>query len=573
MFRNLRLGGSAGSANAEGVPIPIALEDVHPAGDLLRRLQANLQRLHAPEFHYDAMITAFTAKEAPGDWVGRCLLSLTLHARLSGVVAPHLVEIMARLPDAMNARGYLGEIHPAGKADENQIGGHNALLRGLCEYYQWRRDPDALALIRSIVSNLMVPSTPLWAKYPDRLQKELIDRQVVGLTVHRTQGDWVGLSMGTGVGFYSLDGLTQAHSADPTPELRELIETMIARYTQLDPAVLSAQTHSTLTTLRGIIRWWRDVAPRPELLALVRARFQLYRDEAVTEHHGNYNWFGRPEWTEPCAIVDAFMLAVQLWSATGAAELLEEAHRIYYNGLAHAQRPNDGYGCDLCIGARGLLFAATHEYFEAPWCCSLRGSEGLAWAAQAGWFTESDEITLAFYFGGTARLRFAEGDLEYKQSSSYPLEGRVQLRVTAATTSRPKTIRFFSPTWSPAASLRVTLNGQPRSVRLEDRFAVITMALKEGDEITSEFAVNAGAVPVQNPGRQPGHHRFAHGPLLLGHRGVETLALPATTQLAPLGAARYRCMATGRTLAPLPALIDLDEAAAKAVCTQIGFAD
>lgn len=351
------------------MPIPIALEDVRPAGDLLRRIQTNLQRLHAPEFHYDAMMTAFTAKEAPGDWVGRCLLSLTLHARLSDVVAPHLVEIMARLPDAMNARGYLGEIHPAGKADENQIGGHNALLRGLCEYYQWRRDPHALALIRSIVANLMVPSTPRWAKYPDRLQKELIDRQVVGLTVHRTQGDWVGLSTDIGVGFFTLDGLTQAYSVDPTPELRELIETMIARYTQLDPAALSAQTHSTLTTLRGILRWWREVAPRPELLALVRARFQLYRNEAATEHHGNYNWFGRPEWTEPCAIVDAFMLAVQLWSATGDAELLEEAQWIYFNGLAHAQRPNGGYGCDRCTGARGLLFAAAHEYFEAPWCC------------------------------------------------------------------------------------------------------------------------------------------------------------------------------------------------------------
>lgn len=555
------------------MPTPIALEDVRPAGDLLRRLQANFHRLHAPEFHYDAMMTAFTAKEAPGDWVGRCLLSLTLHARVSGEVAPHLAEIMARLPGAMNARGYLGEIHPPGKADENQIGGHNALLRGLCEYYCWQRDPRALALVRSIVANLMVPSTPLWAKYPDRLQKELIDQQVVGLTVHRTQGDWLGLSTDIGVGFFTLDGLTQAYAVDPTPELYELIETMIARYTQLDPAALSAQTHSTLTTLRGIMRWWRDVAPRPELLSLVLARFQLYRNEAVTEHHGNYNWFGRPEWTEPCAIVDALMLAVQLWSATGEGELLEEAHRIYFNGLAHAQRPNGGYGCDLCTGARGLLFAATHEYFEAPWCCSMRGSEGLARAAQAGWFTEGDTVTLGFYFGGTARLRFEDGEVTFAQTSGYPREGRVHLQVTACTVTRSKTLRFFAPTWSPAAEFRVTRNGESLAIKSAGLFAIVEVGLRTGDELTVEFPLRFGAVPLQNPARQAGHHRFAHGPLLLGHAGADPVGLSAAADLEPLGAARYRCTATGLVLGPLPTLLDLSEAEAKTVHTQLVFAD
>ncbi|MEY3773943.1 MAG: hypothetical protein RLZZ129_723, partial [Verrucomicrobiota bacterium] len=49
-------------------------------------------------------------------------------------------------------------------------------------------------------------------------------------------------------------------------------------------------------------------------------------------------------------------------------------------------------------------------------------------------------------------------------------------------------------------------------------------------------------------------------------------ALPAAARLEPLGAGRYRCAATGRTLAPLPALVDLDDAAAKTVRTQIVFA-
>ncbi len=552
---------------------PLALDDVFPAGDLLRRAELNLRRLHDPEFHLPAMLTAFTAKEAPGDWVGRCLLALTLHGRVLKRVAPHLEEIIAGLPAALNERGYIGEIHPAGTADENQFGGHNALLRGLCELYLWRRDPRALAVIRSVVANLMVPVRPLFAHYPDKALKELLNNQLVGLTVKQETGVWRGLSTDISTGFFTLDGLTQAYTVDPTAELRALIETMIARYTEIDPLAISAQTHSTLTALRGIFRWWREVEARPEYLALVRDRFRLYRDHAETENHGNYNWFERPDWTEPCAIVDAFLLAVQLWSATGEGELLEEAHRVFYNGLAYAQRPNGGYGCDLCTGAKGQLFVTAHEFFEAPWCCSMRGAEGLARAAQYGWFTEGDSLVLPFYFGGTARMALAGGEVSLEQRSAYPLDGSVSLRVTASTAVRPVTLKFFAPAWSPAREFRVTVNGRALAVTAEPYFAAVVTMLGTGDVIAVEFPVTFSAVPLQNPGRQPGHHRFAHGPLLLGHAGAEAVPLPAQNAFAPLGAARYRCVATGRILAPLPALIDLTEAEAKARWTQLVFAN
>lgn len=553
------------------MPTPVPLCHVRPAGDLLRRAELNFRRLHDAEFQFDAMMTAFTAKDAPGDWVGRCLLALTEYAQLLGREAPHLTEIVARLPGALNARGYLGEMLPPGTVDENQIGGHNALVRGLCEYHRWRPDDRVRAMLSGIIENLMLPTGPLWADYPDQPDLALRDSQLVGLTMHRSSGVWRGLSTDIGVGFFILDGLTQAHAVVPSPGLRGLIETMIARYARFDPVLHSAQTHSTLSTLRGILRWWRDVDPRPAYLELVRTRYALYRDLAETEHHANYNWFGRPEWTEPCAIVDAYLLVVQLWSATGEAAYLEEAHRIFFNALAHAQRPNGGYGCDLCTGARGLLFAAPHEFFEAPWCCSMRGAEGLARAAQFGWFTGADELVLPFYFGGTARLAFADGEVEIGQHSDYPLEGRVRLEIRTSTLQQPKTLRLFAPSWCPPRSFRVQRNGQPVATTIAGSFVSATLEFRTGDEITATFPFEIAAVRLQNPGRQPGHHRFAHGPLLLGYAGAEAVNLPADTIFTPTGPARYRCAATGRSLAPLPALIDLSEADAKAVRTQLVF--
>lgn len=551
------------------------LEQVGCAGALRHRTDKNLRRLHDPEFHFAATIRAPTAREAPGDWVGRTLLALVLHARLARSVPAHLDEFVARLPEAFNARGYIGEIHPEGTADENQIGGHNALLRGLAEHYLWRRDERSLAALRSVVRNLMLPTAPLYAHYPDRARKDLLDNQLVGLTVRQATGVWRGLSTDIGVVFFTLDGLTQAYQADPNPELRGLIETMIARYAQIDPVAISAQTHSTLSTLRGVLRWWGEVDSRPELLALVRDRYATYRRLAETEHHANYNWFGRPDWTEACAVIDAYLLATQLWAATGDADYLEEAHLVFFNGLQHAQRPNGGFGCDICTGARGEIHVAPHKYFEAPWCCSMRGAEGLVSAARFGWWTNGgDTIELPFYFGGSGRLRLVTGEIEIEQESSYPETGLVRLRVAQGGSHRPVNLRFFAPSWSPAAEFRVTLNGRPLPVRAEDRFAVVRTPLATGDVVEAAFPVRFARVPLQNPSRQPGHHRYTHGPLLLGvdARGATAPAeLGAASDFTALGGARYRCTRTGRELAPLPPLVDLEEADARSRRMQVVF--
>jgi hypothetical protein len=293
------------------MPVPLPLGDVMPAGDLRRRAALNFSRLHDDPFRFEAMIRANTAAEAPGDWIGRAMLGLSVLGQVLQTEPHYLEEIMAKLPSALNARGYIGLLHAAGTADENQVGGHNGLLRGLCEYYLWKRDPRALAVIRSVVTNLMLPTRDLYAAYPDEKLAKLADGRPIGLTV-KNEGVWVGLSTDIGTVFFTLDALTQVYTIEPSPELRGLIETMIARYARLDVRKIGAQTHSTLSTLRGIFRWWEEVDPRPELLALVRECYRLYREHAETEHYANYNWFGRPR-------VDGGLRGGGLVPARGAA--------------------------------------------------------------------------------------------------------------------------------------------------------------------------------------------------------------------------------------------------------------
>lgn len=550
-------------------PAPLvatALEDVVPAGDLRRRLELNFGRLHDPEFSFEAATTAFTVREAPGDWVGRALLGLVLDAQALHREAPRADEIARRWPEVCNARGYMGVELPAGQADENQIGGHNAMLRGLCEYYRWKQDPAALAAIRRIVAGLMVPARALFAEYPDQHLDKLMGGPVSGLTI-RNEGAWVGLSTDVGTAFFTLDGLTQAYTLDPTPELRGLIETMMAKYARFDVVAVSAQTHSTLTTLRGILRWYREVDARPELLALVRDRFQLYLGQAMTENFANFNWFGRPDWTEACAVIDSFMLAVQLWQLTREPRWLGEAHNIYHNALCHHQRPNGGFGCDYCTGTCGVRFVQAYQWFEAPWCCSMRGAEGLSCAASYAAFTDPAaprDVWLPFYFEGAVTVR-APGDvLGLSVAGDYPYTGNVRYTVTAADSgAEPWRLHFFVPPGVEVESLVVCRGENALATRVEAGFVVVETPLAKDDALTVSFAIGLTSAPAKYPGEFPGAQHFMHGALLLGAETAEPLPAPATADLVPLGRGRYQCRRTRAVLAPIDDLTYLTDAEAR----------
>jgi len=544
---------------------PTALADSAPAGDLRRRLELNFGRLHDAEFSFESAITAFTAREAPGDWLGRTLLGLTLDAQALDRESPRTEETIRRWPEVCNERGYIGLVHPAGRADENQVGGHNAMLRGLCEYYLWKKDPRALAAIRGIINHLMLPTRPLYGAYPDHLLDKLMGGPVSGLTVAH-DGVWLGLSTDIGTLFFTLDGLTQAYLVDPTPELRMLIETMIARYAQLDIIALSAQTHATLTALRGILRWHMEVEARPEYLKIVRERFQLYLDQARTEHHANFNWFGRPDWTETCAIIDSFMLGVQLWQVTREPVYIEEAHRIYHNAICHHQRPNGGFGCDHCTGSNGDRFVHAFKWFEAPWCCSMRGAEGLSCAARYAAFTAPAaprEVWLPFYFEGAVTVRAPGGELGLRAAGEYPYVGKITYTVTQATAGAPWRLRFFVPPGVEAKSFVVKQGETTLPTKVEQGFVVVETALAAGDVVSVDFAIRLVCESAKYPAEFPHARHYTHGPLLLGAETAEAIAMPVEADLNHLGSGRYQCRRTQILLTPIDGLTYLPEAKAR----------
>lgn len=509
------------TVEAEATPVSIGFQDISIGGELRERLERNFTRLESPRFQPNAM-GCFRDPDYdwPGDMEGRTLLALTLLEQAAGHPAVYLSETLARFPAHMNPAGYFGKTSSANLIDEQQLAGHGWVLRGLCERYLETKNPAAFQLIENIINHLALPTKGAHASYPifpaDRVNTK---GDYMGTAVQQL-GPWK-LSTDIGCDFIFMDGVTQAATILQRADVNALADEMVARFLEVDLAANKAQTHAALTGIRAILRW-AAFTGRPELLAAAEQRFQLYLAEGMTENHANWNWFGRPTHTEPCAVVDAFMIAVQLWQQTGKPAYLEQAHLIYYNALGHGQRANGGFGCDTCLGAETATLKI--KIMEAWWCCTMRGAEGLSRAAEYAFMQERGALILPFFHPGTARLETAGGVLQVETKTNYPYEGELRLKVVSAP-PEPVEIRLFVPSW--AKSPTITLAGKVSAARPLGQFLAIKAVFRAGDELVYRFDQSVRTESTGNQHDQvQGYQRTYYGPLLLGAEGAPDVVLP-----------------------------------------------
>lgn len=460
-------------------------------GELGARCALLCGRLQAPIYRPDAVLT-MDVNGWPGDWEGRTILALVCQAQATGMRMAYLDEIVDTVTGAFNERGYLGRAL-TGYADEQQLSGHSWLLRGLCEYYLHKKKPETLRHIDSIVRGLFLPLRGLYDEYPIRPEQRVYRGAEAGEGAGLV-GRWY-ISTDTGCAYIPLDGLTQAYEVlrEYAPEngrdgeLSALLEEMTGNFMRIPFLGICVQTHATLTGLRGIIRRYEQTG-RAEYLDFAKQTFELYKAHGMTPNYANFNWFGRPEWTEPCAIIDSFMVASQLYALTSDAVYAQDAQLILCNGIFRAQRPNGGFGCDSC-GLDGVL--RVHCY-EAYWCCTMRGGEGLA---KAG----------AYAVCGDTLLYPAAGEYEVNGKplsvrSQWPHDGVIRLKYDGS-------LKLFIPGWVSCVKCSAPMKAEP---------GFVTLVLS-GDEYTELELTYSDYTDTYN-----GKTRRYHGALLNGlYKGEE----------------------------------------------------
>lgn len=357
--------------------------DIPYSAEIQARLDLNEKRLNDA---YYQMPDVFSPEgySWPGDKEGRALLAFVSHYKATGHINPCMREMLQALPAHLNAQGYLGAVADD-VIDEQQLSGHSWLLRGLCEHFEQFLDEPSLSAAKQVVEHLYLPTAGRYKSYPAR-RAAAAEGGVSGRSIEVVDG-WR-LSTDTGAVFMAFDGLSHAYKVTHDERIHALLDEMLTAFTALDPVAMRMQTHCTLTAARGMVRMYILTEDTRYLLAAKDVWNMYVFDGGMSATYQNVNWWRCPDtWTEPCAIVDAMILSVELCKLTRKDKYRRLAVRSFHNGLASAQRPNGGAGTDTvvfpgdaaCPDIPACKELAMVDY-EAPFCCTMHLAEGLWYA-------------------------------------------------------------------------------------------------------------------------------------------------------------------------------------------------
>lgn len=375
--------------------------------ELNTRIALNFQRLADSTYYQIDEVFTPSTYDWPADKEGRALLAFVSHYKISGKKIACMDEMMEKLPTKLNEKGYLGTTR-TDVIVEQQLSGHSWLLRGLCEYYEQFEDEYALDVIKDITDNLFVRTKGRYVTYPiDRSEKDVggVSGTEIGCC-----NNWL-LSSDIGCAFMSVDGLSHVYKITKDETVKELLDEMIDVYLSIDKIQLRVQTHCTLTAARGMMRMY-SVTAEEKYKNGAREIYDLYvNGGGMTYTYQNLNWWRRPDsWTEPCAVVDSLMLALELYKVTNDETYRKTAARIYHNGFATLQRNNGGAGTDTLVTDGSPWDYLKARSYEAEFCCTMRLAEGL-------WYINANASLLyAETFGNVTKNAngiYTDGDIIY----------------------------------------------------------------------------------------------------------------------------------------------------------------
>ncbi len=509
-------------------------KNIETFGDLRYRALKNFERMESELYRPDNFFKD-SGYSWPGDFEGRTLLALLSDEKTTGKSATYMARIFAELEKHLNRDKYFGET-VGDFLSEQMIAGNSWFMRAVCEHYAMYNDAPSLDIIKTVADRLLLKLPPFYKKYPLKTSVRNMQGKAIGNLLSDRVDGWQ-LSTDTACAFIPLDGFTRIYEILPRREIKELIETAADVFCSIDKSALHCQTHASLSACRGILRWY-GITGDAKYLGAAADIFKLYTEEGMTENFANFNWFGRPEWTEGCAVVDSMIVAMDLFRYTGDAYYASTVNKIYLNAFRFSQRGNGGMGCDACVTASQPYLYGKEGIFEAYWCCSMRCGEGIYKLSEFQYLTSGDEVVVPFYNDSRARI----GGVSLSQKTNYPYCGKT---VFGIETDKPFMLKLYIP----ENCTDVRVNG--KIFEAADNF--ISVPVNKSGEYTLTFK------PVLRKAEKNGMKKYFYGDLMLGEMvgGEENSGL---------------CFkADGLTLVPVVDMIKLDFDKSKAVKQRVVF--
>lgn len=471
-----------------------------PTGDVKLRLEAGLRQLAS---------TPDGATHSPGDTVasragrtGSLLLGTVLLSRAVGADRTQADKRYKQTAELLNSPGYYDSL-ASGMADEAQIAGHGVLIRALCEYYLWTGDSGALDLAEQICNSLILPLLESAGPYP-------LDS--AGRAAADTAGGsgWILDRNEPGSLFRAAEGAAQLYGLRKSESGRKVSEELVSVYTEAIDNPAGFWSAAYLSGAGALLRYDQANGSQDHTGDAENA-WEKFRTESLDEFYGAAPVMGLSDgWACPEASSEAYILAMRLWALTGKGDYLEDAERIFYNGLLSLQTPAGGFDA-ITADTTGRLYRCAGD----SCLCNTTWVEALARAVRFSYFVRDNKVLIPFYCAG--ELTIEQKGLHLVQTTDYPLGRTVRLEITQVP-KRGIGLQIHFPSYMTMKSMTVngsrTVSGTVNTVGLLEFRDIF----RQGDIIHINFSFSTRWVSADDDSpRMKEMFKGMHGPLILGY--------------------------------------------------------
>lgn len=471
-----------------------------------------------------------------GEFAGKHLTgALTLYRLFPNPeLKQQLDQMIQQLSQLQTPNGYLGpwpaayeltcRMPPGGGFPETwDTWDHYHMMIGLLEYYRQFENPQALEICRKI---------------GDRLCQEFLGKPDQMLLTQKT-GWWNG---GMEFNLSPVQSLCILYRYTGDQNYLKLAEQIVqegfSRYGQFVQRALAGKDYYA-TDNRDGARWERlhPIMGLAELYWLTgnpdyrKAFEQIWWSIAGSDIH-NTGGFSTSEMAignpytegaiETCCTVAWQALSVEMLKMTGnsvVADMLELAQlnaayaswdpsgnwSTYHTGMIGQRRPNTvEIGFQIRPGTEQLN------------CCSVNAPRGIGMLADWALMQHGTDLALNWYGAGTVRTLAAGKPVRLIQSTSYPANGQIKIRIEPEHATQ-FTLWLRIPFWSNHTTL--TLNGKPLSGIIAGSYYKINRNWNKGDLILLNLDMQTQIWPGEQ--QYAGYGAIYHGPVLLAWKRPE----------------------------------------------------
>jgi DUF1680 family protein len=490
-------------------------KNIKIAGELAERVELTSKRLQNHPYEIDFIIQDVARadgklrrfEEYEGDISGRTLGAWSYISRLLGEKPEKLELIAEDVLKYQNKDGYFGKNQMEDGFDYwgRQNFGHGRLLVGLVEYYRLSGDKKVLEAAEKL-GDYFTNTIPLWTtKYDENPWKKT------------GKVDW-GDSKSNRLHFIKthqtsiIEGLVLLYEESHNPKYLETAETVVPLF----PNFGQFHSHSYLNTMVGIAMLYEKTG-KPQYRQLLEScywqqvmRYGFRPDGSVCE------WFPTDHRTEGCSLTDLLRLHLHMWRITKEAVYLDEAERVWRNGLYFHQTSNGAFG-------HAVLSSAGYQsdYSEAWWCCLMHGLFAYSEIVNYTAAVSQNNLWINYFipFQGELDIRTNIVDLEIQ--TDYPATGKVEITLTPSKTE-DFSVKIRIPDW--LSNFEVQVNQQEVSGTIKDGFLTLFRTWESGDKISLNFPIDLrvedeygnNLLEKRQQYEDPQIAYFFHGPLILG---------------------------------------------------------